>query len=367
MRRTLTVLVLLGALPVLAGEIPAPPAVDGPEPGDGNAGIRATASGWVQATGILHAQERVRVPTSSQTLPPVPGPRGWLGLELAAVGVGEPVFRVNRVASDGPAKAAGIRAGDRITGIDGAEATPERMARMVAHLAPGRPVRLAVLREGQVREIVLEAAPRPDTLRDSGDLDWETLDSVRHRMGVVLDSAGFGLRQARLAPLIWTRPGTREPGAGALDTLQTGRVHVILRQDREGGQEVSSMERTFSGISLRSAGGLTTLGDDALAGDRRVLAAGMRVVGGAELSPLNPQLAGYFGVEDGLLVLQVLEGTPAHEAGLEAGDVIRRVNHEPVLEVAHMRTLVARARGVEVIPLEVVRDGRQLTLEFPRE
>ena len=46
-------------------------------------------------------------------------------------------------------------------------------------------------------------------------------------------------------------------------------------------------------------------------------------IAGAELQPLNPGLAEFFGgTERGLVVLQVLSGTPAHRLGLRPGDVI---------------------------------------------
>ncbi|RMH13542.1 MAG: PDZ domain-containing protein, partial [Gemmatimonadetes bacterium] len=50
--------------------------------------------------------------------------------------------------------------------------------------------------------------------------------------------------------------------------------------------------------------------------------AGRYLLGGAELSDLNEGLAAYFGVEAGVLVTDVLAGTPAAHAGLRAGDVV---------------------------------------------
>ena len=297
MRRALTILALMTVGPVLAGEV------------------------WT-----LHAQERVRILTETQAPPLVPGARGWLGLELVDAGLPESALRVNRVARGGPAEAVGMRAGDLIIRIDGADATPEQLGRVVTRLPPGSTVHLAVLRAGTVEEFTLQAARRPDLIRQPGMMDREALDSVRHRMVVLFDSVGLALRQ--------TRPDT------------------LLGGDRA----------TFGGGRATFAGGQA-----AFDGGTVLISAGLRVVGGAELSPLNPQLAAYFGVEDGLLVLQVLEGTPAHEAGLAAGDVIVEVNDTPVREVGEMRAQVARARDVASIPLRVIRDGREMTLEFPRE
>ncbi len=304
MRRTLTILALLTMGPIVAGEV------------------------WT-----LHAQELIRTPTEAQVRLLVPGARGWLGLELTDIDLPESALRVNRVARGGPAELVGIRAGDLITRIDGDDATPEHLRRVMTRLTPGSTVRLAVLRSGAEQEFALQAARRPYVIREPGAMDPEALDSVRHRMVVLFDSVGLALRR--------TRP----------DTLFEGGRTTFVRE-----------RTTFDGERTTFDGERTTF-----SGGRVIIAAGLRVVGGAELSPLNPQLADYFGVEDGLLVLQVLEGTPAQEAGLEAGDVIVAVNGIPVREVGEMRTQVARARNVASIPLRVIRDGRELTLEFPRE
>jgi len=65
--------------------------------------------------------------------------------------------------------------------------------------------------------------------------------------------------------------------------------------------------------------------------------AGQSFVAGAQLQPLNPDLASYFHVEEGLLVTEVLEGTPAFEAGLLAGDVITRVGGQRVASLNDLR------------------------------
>jgi S1-C subfamily serine protease len=53
---------------------------------------------------------------------------------------------------------------------------------------------------------------------------------------------------------------------------------------------------------------------------------------GADVNPVKTQLAGYFGVRSGtgLLVESVDDQSPASRAGLKAGDVIVRLNSEPV-------------------------------------
>ena len=47
---------------------------------------------------------------------------------------------------------------------------------------------------------------------------------------------------------------------------------------------------------------------------------------GVEAESLGSQLAGYFGVKEGVLVRSVLKDTPAEKAGIKAGDVITKVD-----------------------------------------
>lgn len=90
---------------------------------------------------------------------------------------------------------------------------------------------------------------------------------------------------------------------------------------------------------------------------------GFRVPGrrlGISGTSLTPQMAEFLnaGQETGVLVLEVHEGTPAHAAGLLAGDVIIEVGGKAV---ANPSDLTGALESGEV-RLEVIRGGRRLTL-----
>ncbi|MDA1093495.1 MAG: PDZ domain-containing protein [Acidobacteria bacterium] len=83
---------------------------------------------------------------------------------------------------------------------------------------------------------------------------------------------------------------------------------------------------------------------------------------GVTVQGLSPQLAEFFGVEEGLLVSSVEAGSVASEAGVTAGDVIATVDGRAVDSA---ETLRRRLSGLEVgdeVTLGVTRDGRELTL-----
>ena len=83
---------------------------------------------------------------------------------------------------------------------------------------------------------------------------------------------------------------------------------------------------------------------------------------GVVVESLCPQLSDYFGVphSQGVLVRSVEKGSPAEAAGLKAGDVIVKVNNEPVHDMADWRQAM-RARAGR-IPVTVVRDKHEQTI-----
>jgi serine protease Do len=86
---------------------------------------------------------------------------------------------------------------------------------------------------------------------------------------------------------------------------------------------------------------------------------------GLDLDMLGPQLANYFGVHDGsgLLVRRVDDNSPAAAAGLEAGDVITRVNGQVVATTNQWYRTIHANRGHE-IQLTVIRDKHEGTVNM---
>src|SRR5271165_4801793 len=83
---------------------------------------------------------------------------------------------------------------------------------------------------------------------------------------------------------------------------------------------------------------------------------------GLVVESMCPQLSDYFGVPhgQGVLVRSVEKGSPADAAGLKAGDVIVKVNNEPVHDMADWRRAMRGRAGK--IPIAVVRDKHEQTI-----
>lgn len=82
---------------------------------------------------------------------------------------------------------------------------------------------------------------------------------------------------------------------------------------------------------------------------------GRNLVAGAEVVDLRPELAEYFAVEGGVLVVDVAPGTPAAMAGVLPGDVITRIDRVGVRSVEDLRFGVSMAE--DGVPLTLVRKG----------
>ena len=87
--------------------------------------------------------------------------------------------------------------------------------------------------------------------------------------------------------------------------------------------------------------------------------AGLTRVAGAEVRSLKPGLGQYFGVDAGLLVTEVAEGTPAADAGLRGGDVIVASGGHEVATLEQLRERLSD-RGGRV--LDVIRAGERISL-----
>ncbi|MBI2969674.1 MAG: DegQ family serine endoprotease [Gammaproteobacteria bacterium] len=85
---------------------------------------------------------------------------------------------------------------------------------------------------------------------------------------------------------------------------------------------------------------------------------------GIQVQDLSPDLAEAFGIKNqgGAVVNSVLPGSPAAEAGLQAGDVITAINRKPVKNASDVRNRVGLLPQGETVRFEVLRDGKSRTL-----
>jgi len=83
---------------------------------------------------------------------------------------------------------------------------------------------------------------------------------------------------------------------------------------------------------------------------------------GVELQDLNPDLGGYFSVPDGkgALIVSVVEGSVAAQAGLKSGDVIVKIGDRAVEDADDAARAIRQSEGST--PIDVMRKGKRMTL-----
>jgi len=247
------------------------------------------------------------------------GERPRLGLVLGTGPAGG--VAVRGVTPEGPAAEAGLRSGDVIESIDGhLLSEPDAAARVrqarehLSGLEDGQSVTLGIRRDGEARQLGVQARAMPASLW-AGGMDAVIDADVRER----LQSLG-NLRELGLVP-------------HDLD-LHIGRILPFAGcgEDVEGECRAPRLMEALRWRALN-------------------------------LATVEPGLGRYFGVERGVLVV----ASDARLQGLEPGDVILDIDGTQVRSpVEAMRELSRHPSGTS-IPMRIQRDGtaRDITLTAP--
>ena len=217
---------------------------------------------------------------------------------------------VSEVVDDGPAEQAGLEDGDVILEFDGKQITKYKdLTKAIRAHEPGDEVEVVVLREGRERTFDVTLGEREDTawafFGDDGD--FEGFKGLK------------GLKDLKdlkdLKELQWLN--------------QHGRNFHMFSDDDDANIFIKSFDsdRGFMGVHL----------DD-----------------------LGEQLGDYFGVDDGdgALITEVVEDSPAEQAGLEAGDVIVKIDDEDIESSGDVHAFMSDTEPDQDIDVTVIRKGR---------
>ncbi len=90
---------------------------------------------------------------------------------------------------------------------------------------------------------------------------------------------------------------------------------------------------------------------------------------GIGISDVTPENAKFFHVDnnEGALVSQVEAGSPAAKAGLKVGDVITELDGQKVSDASQLQIEVGQKRPGSVIKLQVLRDGKSISVPVTLE
>ncbi|MEK9501542.1 PDZ domain-containing protein [Gaopeijia maritima] len=366
----------------------------------------AATAAPVRAAQTVTVGARAEAPLPDRT--PAPG-SGWLGVrseltvQMRADGSNAQASQltITDVYRGGPAWAAGIRPGDVVVGLNGLPLRLDRFQSLAQRLVPGDPVALTVRRGARQFDLSLEASARPGAEVLGPQQLQIALDSTRVAFLARLDSvertlpsempfrvelkrieadsvrevevrqeAGVGTWVIRTGDGVfeWTSTGdSRTPQAFTAWAFHTDstRGRGPLRADSLRVVVSTTPDRVARPPAPNAVGVVTPRSPETERTVRPLApyVAGLNRVAGAEFTPLTGELATYFQAEDGLLVTDVAEGTPAGDAGLTPGDVIIAVRGRRVTTVDQLRSALSAAESTPL--LTVLRRGRRLELRLP--
>jgi serine protease Do len=273
-------------------------------------------------SGLRAQQQPAPAPPAAPPMPSVPdfgaaaaqienGP-GWLGVAIEEITADKakelklPADRgvlLSEVEQDSPAAKAGLKSGDVVTEFDGQRVEGTlAFRRMVRETPPGRTIEIEYWRDGSSSSVRVEL----------GSLSSEFQDRARQ----IQDHAREMEDQARQM-------------ADQQIAQQMAQMPLVLNSPEDAG--------IFAGRA-------PTLGIVAF--------------------DLSGQLGNYFGAPDGqgVLVSEVRDSTPASKAGLQAGDVITKLDGERVRSVGELREKLAAKRDAKSVTLTILRKGSEVSI-----
>lgn len=238
-------------------------------------------------------------------------PQSYLGIDVRDVAEEEVTLlklrdsrgaEIVRVDHDGPAGKMGLRERDVVLQMNGVLIDgEEQLRRMLKDCAPGKSVVLLISRDGQTQIMTAQMADKGQIERDA----WEH----------------------HLAP--------PQAPANALPTGEGTGASVPAPPEAN-----SKYSKSFLGSLLTSP-----------------------TYTGAMLELMGPQMAQFFGVQDGtgLLVRRIDASSPAAIAGLHPGDYVVKVNAKTVRTLGDWTRTVREAKGRPIVVV-IMREKQERTL-----
>jgi C-terminal processing protease CtpA/Prc len=319
------------------------------------------------------------------------------------------IVLISSVVVGSPAEAAGIEVGDIVVSLD--EATPEsRQFRAgLDGMEVGKPVAIEVTRAGRPVSLRVVPAPRPPkpmhVKARPSVRTWTSADGelVEMKVPIVVESEGspegsswvYRSDDEGFVVIVPSEDGWRvqilaEDGEGQVEEALKN-LNIELRELEEQMDHVreeatvSAREqaRYWGRVKAELGPEMAALRDSVLAEARAKLAEvrkarqayrtservryappahlveASRRIAGAEFEPLGPDLH-HGGLEQGLLVLRVISGTPAWKLGLRRGDVVTEVAGAECNEISDLRAALVQP-GEESVTVKWVRNGEVVT------
>ncbi len=274
-----------------------------------------------------------------------PTPRGYLGVSVTGqativtlgnrpVGFNYQTYQVVESVEPGsPAEKAGIRARDVMIALGTRDLRTGDMFPSDL-LRPGERIAVKVERDGRTLTLPVLIEARPESFNIS---PCPFMDATI--------ATAIAPTPAPDVTYRWTSPDSATQATG-----------FVIRTPRP---SPSSVSRPRSAVAARPAEApMVVLSGPMVA---QMNAGGMGFILGASVMPMNHDMSEIFHSEKGLLVLKVLQATPAEDAGLKGGDVLLSANDED-LTTARSLERVMNLSSQHEVKLLLLRKGKHQTV-----
>ena len=271
-----------------------------------------------------------------------------------------------------------VTRGRRAGGGSAVVITPDGFLLTSAHVVEGstRPGRASFVDGRELRFSIVGSDPHSDlaVLRAEADdlVAAELGDASGLRVGQLVVAIGNpnGFAGSVTAGVVSALGRSLPTGSGRIvdNVIQTD---AALNPGNSGGALADGRGRVI-GINTAVAGvglGLAVPVNDAtrqivgaLMTEGRFRRAYLGIAGGSR--PLPPRLARHLERSSGVEIVQVVEGSPAAEAGLRPEDLVVELDGSPVTDVGDIQRLMVVEKIGAPLSLKVLREGRELELSL---
>ncbi len=271
-------------------------------------------------------------------------PEGWLGVAttgfqmlerhsdgLQVVRFLEPPV-VASVEPGSPAEQVGVRAGDVLLEIGGQRLLPDERLVFSKLLRPGERILVKLQRGDDVVTVqpVVETAP-----------------------------------EATAAPCAWVDFGT----AYVLRPMPAQGPQVLVTKAPDGTEKFSynyayvRARKDSSGAVVAATAPMPSSGGLFAGPMTQYFSGGTNSLAGLQLVTLSSEASRALGVSHGILVNQVLTGTPGRKAGLQGGDILISADSQDLRSIAVLQRVINRSSD-RTVTLVVVRDRKKETIQY---